>query len=859
MYDWLSDIPADRNVQVVTPNRRLARHLREAHAAAQLAAGRAAWRSPEIFALTDWYSVLAAGLSSGYPAPARLNEQQARLLWEECLRQEMDEGVVHLSLLARLCRDAWQRLRDWRVPLDRVRASAGTPDQHLFARSAMRYAALLDERRYLDGATQPYHLLRALDDSALLRPAGVWCVGFDRQAPQFRMLLDALERAGTERRDVETRVPSELRLLAFPNRDAELRAAGAWARGEIERDPAQSLAIVVTRLEQDAGRSADLIREGLVPGWQAASAQVAAAVNLSYGSRLGELPSVHVALLALRWLFQPLTGADIGMLLRTPFLGRADPAGRSRLDVRLRAMPDREWRLPGFVEAMSGRVDAADADDWFARLRRVAGALAGTSAIQGPSRWAACFESSLAQLNWPGDAPLSSEDFQLDNRWRKLLNEFARLELVIPRISGREAVARLAGLAADTLFQPESPGAVVTVLGPLEAAGLEFDALWLTGASAAEWPPGARPSALLARDLQREYRMPDATPEDGAEFSRRVLRRIVRSAPQCTLSYPAMIGDAAQLPTRLVQGIEPEPGGHDPGWFATRYAGAGDFEMPAERVPAVRPGERVGGGAGVIGLQAEDPFAAFVRGRLNARQLEPYTRGIAPNVRGSLIHTALARLYTGVPDSSALRAWTGEERRMRITDAVTRAYGRDAHFGDDVLRALLQIEKSRTVALLEKVIELDVQRRPFAIASIETSTDATLGRVQLSLRCDRIDRMPDGSLVILDYKSGDPDKFISRDGPNDLQLIVYSCIAGAPVGGLGLFVVDRKRVEIDGAGPVFGASEGWPAFLAEWQRTVMRLANEMAAGDVRLNSRQGLTKARGLSVLSRYPEVDRGD
>ncbi len=859
MYDWLSDIPADRNVQVLTPNRRLARSLREAHAERQLAAGRRAWRSPRIFALQDWYAVLAASLPSGYPMPVRMNEQQARVLWEDCLRKELGDAVVNLPQLARLCRDAWQRLHDWLVPLASVQRSAGTPDQHLFARTALRYAALLDERHFLDASTQPQHLIKALEAGTVTVPAGVWCSGFDRQTPLFRMLLDALVSAGTERRDIGTGATSDLRLLTFPTRDAELRAAGAWARRQIDRNPAQSIAVVVTRLEQDAERSADLIREGLVPGWQAAGLRVAAAVNLSYGRRLSELPAIHIALLALRWLFQPIYGADIGILLRTAFLGEIDTTGRSRLDLKLRSMPDREWRLAGFIDAMAARVDAADTVDWFARFRRTQGELSAMPALQGPSRWAASFEASLTRLNWPGNASLSSDDFQLDNRWRKLLNEFARLELVMPRISGRDAVARLASLAADTVFQPESPGAVVSVLGPLEAAGLEFDAVWLTGASASEWPPGARPSALIARDLQREYRMPDATPEDSADFARRLLQRIACSARKCTLSYPAAIGDAAQLPTRLVQGIEPQPGGGDPGWFATRYAGSGEFEMPPDRVPALRAGESVGGGAGVFKLQAEDPFSAFVAGRLQARELTAYTRGIAPNIRGSFIHAALAQLYADVADRSVLRSWLPAERGRRIAAAVAYVYGREANYGDGVLQALLQIEKSRTGALLERVIELDTRREPFAIASIETSEFAAIGPVKLSLRCDRIDRVPDGSLAILDYKTGDPGKLIGRDGPNDLQLIVYSCIVNAPVGGLGFFVVDRKRVEIDGTGPVFGNTDGWHDDLAEWQRTVLRLADDLAAGDVRLNSRQGLAKARPLSVLSRYPEVNRGD
>ena len=45
----------------------------------------------------------------------------------------------------------------------------------------------------------------------------------------------------------------------------------------------------------------------------------------------------------------------------------------------------------------------------------------------------------------------------------------------------------------------------------------------------------------------------------------------------------------------------------------------------------------------------------------------------------------------------------------------------------------------------------------------------------------------------------------------------------------------------------------------DWQGLVYRHVADMAAGDVRVNLRQGLEDARRLSLLSRYPELYRGD
>ena len=66
------------------------------------------------------------------------------------------------------------------------------------------------------------------------------------------------------------------------------------------------------------------------------------------------------------------------------------------------------------------------------------------------------------------------------------------------------ALNQLESMAADAVFQPEAELTQVHLLGPLEACGLEFDALWLTGMTAMEWPARGNASVLVSRRLQEE-------------------------------------------------------------------------------------------------------------------------------------------------------------------------------------------------------------------------------------------------------------------------------------------------------------------------------------------------------------------
>jgi inactivated superfamily I helicase len=72
--------------------------------------------------------------------------------------------------------------------------------------------------------------------------------------------------------------------------------------------------------------------------------------------------------------------------------------------------------------------------------------------------------------------------------WRELLSVLSTLDEVTDRISYAEAFSTLVHMAGERIFQPKTPEVPVQVMGLLEAAGLEFDGLWITGLHDAAWP-----------------------------------------------------------------------------------------------------------------------------------------------------------------------------------------------------------------------------------------------------------------------------------------------------------------------------------------------------------------------------------
>ena len=859
MYDWLSEALEGRSV-VVTANRRLARVLRQRFDQAQLGAGRSAWETPVIESWPDWLMLMLRNAERQQALPTIINAQQSQCLWERCLDREMPDSESGLTGLVRMARDAWQRLADWRIGIREVARSAQTDDQRLFASVAGRYLAILEREHWVDEAGVAELVLRAAQEDQLPWPSVVTFAGFDRPRPVVAAVQEAISAAGgTVRQAPAPENPRQAVLQSFENSDAELRAAGGWAREQLRDGTQRSIAIISGDLDQHAERSARLVREGLVPGWQYGGDWPRRAVNVSYGRPLADYPAIAIALLLLRWLVRDLTSIEVGQLLRSPLVGVVDPGDRARLELRLRRLPDRHWAPVMLAGALRGSDDEGR-DGWATLLASLTKRRETLPLRDRPARWANFVDETLRSLAWPGAGTLDSLDFQLINRWRDLLNDLARLELVSPSMKLEMALNRLQLFAAETVFQPESDAAAVQLLGSLEASGAQFDAIWISGLTAAKWPAAASPSPLLSRQLQRHHSMPDADPSDTLEYARTTLTKLLGAAGSVVCSYPESDDDAEQTPTYLLDdfAVRREDAASDPGWHASALSRVDQTVVVEDRVPALQPDERVNGGANTLQLQMSDPLAAFIAGRLGVRTLQPQASGIPAAIRGNIIHDALQRLYVDCPTRSTISAWLEHDIDERIGKALVVAFGRHQRYADAVLREILLLEEQRSRGLLRAVVREDAARESFTIDSVEREIEFREAGVNMTMRADRIDRLPDGSVAILDYKTGARKKLLRGDGePGAYQLVAYACAVTEPIAALLLVNIDSREVAFDGVGRGYKGEDLWPENLGRWQQTLRVACEQLRRGDVRLNRVQGISDARPLNLLTRFTEIVR--
>jgi ATP-dependent helicase/DNAse subunit B len=90
----------------------------------------------------------------------------------------------------------------------------------------------------------------------------------------------------------------------------------------------------------------------------------------------------------------------------------------------------------------------------------------------------------------------------------------------------------------------------------------------------------------------------------------------------------------------------------------------------------------------------------------------------------------------------------------------------------------MDLEGRRLTRLVTEWLEYEAKRIAFEVAETEASRTIHLAGLTLNLRLDRIDRLNDASLLVIDYKSGDVSpKSWELPRPDDVQLPLYAGFA----------------------------------------------------------------------------------
>ncbi len=304
-----------------------------------------------------------------------------------------------------------------------------------------------------------------------------------------------------------------------------------------------------------------------------------------------------------------------------------------------------------------------------------------------------------------------------------------------------------------------APGARLFVFGPLEARLLSFDLLVLAGLDEGIWPIATRSDPWLSRPMRRHMAL--EAPERRVGLAAHDFVQGATS-PRVMLARAARSGGTPTVPSRWLQRLATVVGR---GGIATLSARAeqhlalartidrGDgtarpIGRPAPKPPLdVRPKQ-----ASVTEIETwiRDPYAVHARRILGLDPLDPIGREIGAAERGTFLHEVLADF---VEKDGAKAGPAGLARLIALGEEKLAAF--------DAFPEAVALWRARLAAIAPWWLDAEEEHGALVVerhAEVKGRRDMLVDAEPFTLtgRADRIDLMSDGSVRLLDYKTGTP-------------------------------------------------------------------------------------------------------
>lgn len=569
---------------------------------------------------------------------------------------------------------------------------------------------------------------------AQARLNGVTVIECDNSAEEAQAIAIRLRGA------LET--PGRRAALVTPDRALARRVAAHLRRWDVEVD-------------DTAGTPLSRTPPGVFLGELAASvADRFAPVGLM---ALLKHPLASGGLARLDWL-DGVRALDVRMRGVRPAAGLAGIAARLAEGKPLDERADEVWRIArAALEPLSPR-GASPAGEFVAAMRGAAEALAG-------------------EALWSAPAGRMAADW-----WDEVEVDAA----LLGRIAPDEWPSILASLLEGRAVRPPQGGHPrVTILGLIEARLSHADLMIAGGLNEGVWPALPAPDPWLAPRIRRELDLPSGERRIGLAAHDLVN---LLGAPEVVLTRSRRREGAPTVASRFwlrlsaMSGGLGEDGDTRPLALALdASAGADLAARPRPSPPADRRPDQLS--VSSVDVLATDPYAFYAARVLRLRLLAELEEEPGPQWKGTHVHRILDDWHKhdgGRPDALIARA-------------------RDFLAGEaehPLLRALWEPRLLRHLDWIAGRLAADLEDG-VTVDGTELEYKLTYGGVTLSGRIDRIDRTADGTLTVIDYKTGGAPSAAAVRAGYALQLglnglLLEHTLPGETVAGFAYWTFRRK-------------------------------------------------------------------
>ncbi|MBX9749535.1 MAG: double-strand break repair protein AddB [Roseococcus sp.] len=522
-------------------------------------------------------------------------------------------------------------------------------------------------------------------------------------------------------------------------------------------------------------------------------------------------------------------------LERAILRGPSPGPGLAGLRAALAGLRDPEPRLSALLDALAAalgpftalrRSPLRPAADLLAEHLAAAEALATTPALPGGLRLYAQAEGEALARHLAALAPAMAELPPVSPADWPGLFEAALAQ-------GSTRAARISRGRSDAAH-PQ-----VEILGLLEARLLDFDLVVLGALDETIWPQASDPGPWMSRPMRREFGLPSPELRIGRVAADFLLT--ASASRRAVLSRAARRGGSPAVPARWLTRLDtflkgqaglaltPEPSAE---WARL-------LDQPSEIRPCKRPEPRPPRAArpervtvSDVATLIADPYAFYAQRILGLRALDPLEQEPGAPDYGNLIHAAIHRFLASLP-----QAWPGEDAARPLWDAAAGQALEQATLRPAV--AALWAHRLDRIGGFIRALEAQ-QRAGLATSWAEVKARLTVkrpgGSITLEARADRVDRRLDGTLRILDYKTGtvpsarDVKAGTAPQLPLEAWLAEQGAFQGVPPGPVAALEYWRLT-GADQPGEVRALNLDIPAMIGEAQLALHGLADRFLLGD----------------------------
>ncbi len=851
----------EKGATIVTPSRLIAAVVTQQLAKDQLDQRVESWQRAPVYSLDAWLS--ASWHEARYTlkdVPTLLSTSQEHALWQQIIEQQHGH-LFDVTNTARLAMRAAKLLAEWRIP-----AEGDLWNDHEDGRQFLRWHALFRRRCREEGwitRSDIWSLLPKWITAGLCIPELTVFAGFHTFTPALERVKQALGKRLIRENPRLEHPRGGTPVKMYEDFAQEIEHAARWSRSLFEQQPTRSIGILVPDLSSHRSLVERTFQQVFYPGAvlrllrTPVQDQPASVFHVNDAASLRTHPVLSSALLLLELARARIDIAIAGAILRSPFIAGAE-AERSE-----RALADLNLRRRRELDVSFQDVEYASrkCPQLLALLTRVHRLPRPTARKLEFPKWSEFFAALVRAAGWAEQTDLTAKEQETREAWSNALSELSSLGLVSGEVSFDSAVAQLRGLLSRPGVGRGDWSSPVQILGSSEAAGIVFDSVFVTGLSDETWPPPLKSYPLVPLKLQRAHHVPASWSESAEQERERMTGALLSSAPVMMASYSGRLSPIAEPFVARDRAAFLEWPGKLP---RQSFTPAALDEIEDTNAPAYEQNEGTRGGVSLIKAQSLCPFRAFAEFRLAAAAPEDGCLGFDSRERGGFVHDALEKVWERIKTHQQLLAMPRDELRVLVRGAVEEAVrNEDSGPFHDLMS---QAERERLEHVISEWLDLERQRKqPFSVERLEQKRLYDFPGLRLQLRVDRLDRLRNGKLVLIDYKSGQQSRGkLKCPRPAEPQLLVYATAVGNEVDGVFFGELKAREPRAVGfsrerqfPGQSAEVRKDWSLFIAQSQAEVQRLAAEFVEGYAAVDPIKGACEYCRITPFCRVNEAAR--